>query len=136
MPVNPLPAFLAGLNSTASVERDRNATGAATTSHGYAPRQFVPVPGLGAVACRFVLKGHDTVMVANRPVPVLKWRVLFGVSLALDLTHRFVWADPERPGPPRELYVTAASNTYTSARGMYCAADALEYVVPSPSPPA
>lgn len=134
MPVAPTPDFLEGLQESVTVERDINATGVAKTAHGYAPRDFRVVFGLVCVRARLCRRSGHADDAAGLPVPVLRWRVLLGRALALDLTYRLGWPDPDRGGMTRYLYVDDADADYVTVQGLYSAVNCVEYLDVSGGP--
>lgn len=122
--------FMRGMNTTVSIERDLNGGGLASSQHaGYEPDYqpvagmawtqvggtWQPVSGIGTTPCRLIRKGGSARDQSGSPGAQRSWSGLFGTPVALDLTYRLAWADPDRPGKTIYLYVDADSN---NAHGM------------------
>jgi hypothetical protein len=87
------PDFLAGLNSTVSIEFDVRSAGTAAGLRGGNKPNWQPIPGFDAVPCRIVWKSSVPAQGGGQPSEVMMGRILFGQAIPADRRNRIVYTD-------------------------------------------
>lgn len=123
---SPDAIFLSGLNSMVAVYVDVNKTGGSRGPLGGVGPNYQPLSGYEAERCRIVFKRARDVVQEFKPGAISQGRILFGVSIDLDVNNKLVWFDPTT-GRTRHLYVDGSSrNAHEQSHHWVC--DFTEYV--------
>ncbi|MHC5544075.1 hypothetical protein ACYOEI_38100 [Singulisphaera rosea] len=120
------PDFVEGLNSFCLVEFDANAEGASKGERGDRLEDWTPLADPYAYRCRLVqARNPRSLQLADKPSETLRWRVLFGQFVSVDIRNRLVIIDPD-DGTYRYLYILGKIvNAHQMGHHWYC--DAIEY---------